>query len=227
MAKARNWAGLSEAQRKRYVSAGRTGTLTGRKGLTPLQVQRYYESGRSLSAGRGHSEEIPTRLRKIALKASTGNVTAQDKKELKVWRKGRNYPTWLPRSNSVMQDDTAAALYLLGTAPKNWQSVVVKDNGDGTFTVLVTTKRGAKRATVLADREAVGELARLIRNPVEKGRTKLEKRDLENAWLNSSGEQWSFSASFPDTDLVSMAPTEINIQNLPTSGSALPKRKRK
>lgn len=228
MAKARNWAGLSDGQRKRYISAGRTGTLTGRKGLTPAQVKAYYEKGGNLSSARGHKEEI-TAPRKTALKAATGNVTKQEKQTLKTWRKSRNYPTWLPRSNEVMRDDVAAALSLLGTAPRNWKTLVVRENtdGSGTYSVVVVTKRGARRSTELPDREAVKEFASLLKNTDKQGRTKTEKKDLKSQWYNANGQIYEFDVSFIYLSELGPSGNETDVVKLPTAGRALPKRKSK
>jgi hypothetical protein len=224
MAKPRNWAALSDGQRKRYVSAGRTGTLTGTKGLTPAQVKKYYERGGSLSAGRGHKEEIRA-PRKIALKASTGNVSSTERQTLKQWRKSKNYPDWLPRSNAVMRDDVAAALSLLGTQPKNWKSLVVRENtdGSGTYSVIVTTKRGATRTTELPDKEAVKEFAALLKNQSQQGRTKKEKQELVDPWAGTA-----FDVNFVYSLDMGGEKQAIELNTMKVTGNALPtKRKTK
>lgn len=237
MAKSRNWTGLSEGQRRRYVSAGRTGTLTGRKGLTPAQVRKYYESGGSLSAGRGHAEELAA-PRTATLRQSDRELyeglpaaerrrrVAQDQKELERWRRSRTYPTWLPKNSQTMRNDTAAALSLIGTPPRNWRSVDIKRNENGSYSVLVTTKRGRKVSTILSDYDSLQEFGSLLRNPVAMGRTATEKRNLKNQWTRANGKPWNIDISIPvDTDPISMAPTPNDAKTKPTRGKALPRKR--
>lgn len=237
MAQARNWAGLSEAQRKRYVSAGRTGTLTGRKGLTPAQVRKYYETGGDLSAGRGHTEQLAA-PRQATLRqsdrelyanlppAEARRLIAADQKELERFRRSRTFPAWLPRNNQTMRNDTAAALSLIGTPPRNWRTVDINRNENGSYTILVTTKRGRKVATIVADYDALQEFGSLLRNPVAMGRTATEKRNLKNQWTRANGKPWQIDVSMPvDTDPISMAPSVNDAKTKPTTGKALPRKR--
>jgi hypothetical protein len=193
--------------------------------LTEAQVRRYYESGKGLQAARGHQDELRP-PRQATLRLATGGRKEKDIKSIQKWRKGPTYPTWLPKSNEVMRDDTAAALALLGTAPRNWKDLVVSENPDGTFSVLVTTKRGAKRSTILADRNSKNELARLIRSPQGQGVSKSEQRRLNRDWTRGDGSPWSFRVILPDTDMISFTQKELDLQKLPQTPGAIP-RKRK
>jgi len=228
MANTRNWSGLSEAQRKRYVAAGRTGTLTGKKGLTPSQVQKYYERGGDLSAGRGHREDVARKVRKPALRSAVGAETDADRKALERFRRSTTFPTWLPRNKNVMQDSTAAALALIGTPPRNWKNVQITRNEDtGGYSVLVTTKRGRKVATELQNREALSQFSQLLRNPTAMGRTNAERATLRRQWTRANGQQWEIDVEMPpDTDPISMAPINSNPRSMPTTGKAIPKKKR-
>jgi len=237
MAKARNWSGLSEAQRKRYVSAGRTGTLTGKANLTPQQVRKYYESGGDLSAGRGHAKPnsapraATLRQSNKDLYEGLSNAEAtrrirEDQQALRRWRRSRAYPKWLPRNNEVMRDDVAAALSLIGTPPKNWKNVDIRRNDDGSYSVLVTTKRGGKKATLLPDYEALQEFGLLLRERENLGRTRTEKANLKAEWNRANGKPWSISVDIPtDTDPVSMKPTQSDAKTMRTTGKALPRKR--
>ena len=196
MAKTRDWSGLGEAQRNRYIIAGRTGTLTGRKGLTAAQVRKYYESGKDLSGGRGHAgERVAREVKPLALRAAIGADTTQDRKLLSDFRRSRQLPAWLPKDKSKMSDSTAASLAIIGTAPRNWKNVQVTYNDDTkSYSVLVTTKRGAKRTTEL-DREGLREFGRLMKNPTSLGKTKAEQKSLKNQWTRTNGAPWDFKVN--------------------------------
>jgi hypothetical protein len=122
-----------------------------------------------------------------------------------------------------MRDDVAGALSLLGTPPKNWKSLIVRENPDGTFSVVVTTKRGATRTTVLPDREAVKEFASLLKNQEGQGRTKKEKQELVDPWAGSS-----FDVNFLYSLDMGAGKVGIEANRMPVTGRALPtKRKNK
>jgi len=56
---AAKWENLSASQRARYLSAGRSGRLTGKAGLSAAQTRRYYLNGGLMAGGRGHVSKTP------------------------------------------------------------------------------------------------------------------------------------------------------------------------
>jgi len=176
------WESLSPAQRKRYVSAGRTGTLSGRKGLTESQVRTYYLSGKSLTAARrGRASKEVTAQRAKAkgavpldkgavAAAQAGDLTDELSKDLKKWRKSSAYPDWLPKSDAIMGDDTAAILASIGSPPSRWESVVLELMPDGSVNMTIQRKGRnqygkAKPITVrLPDMDSAQEVGRLLRS---------------------------------------------------------------
>jgi hypothetical protein len=194
-----------------------------RQGIT----QRQWEDGVSLQAARGHATyKAPGGApREATLRIAVGQGTQVDERELARWRRSNLAPSWIPKNRQVMQDDVAAALSLIGSAPRNWKTVDIKKNDDGTYSVLVTTKRGAKRATVLPDYEAVRQFGDLLRNRDGQGRTAKEKRDLRNAWTKANGSAWEIEVKMNlGYDTESMKPTPEPVKK--TTGKALPKKRK-
>ena len=174
------WEALSEAQRKRYLSAGKTGTLNGRKNLTQAQVRRYYLSGKSLTAARRgtKSKEVVAQRAKqagarpltkqAAQQAQQGMIDDATNQLLKDWRKSGLYPSWLPDAQVLMGDDTAAILASIGSPPERWESVRFIFESDGSVTMVVQRKGrnqyGKPRPIVvrLPDRDAAAEVGKWL-----------------------------------------------------------------
>jgi len=185
------WNRLSDAQRKRYVAAGRTGSLTGTAGLTPVQVRRYYLEGGDLGGGRGRHPGKGAAPVKATNASSIGNATSEQVKQLRNWRKNRA-PKWLPKSQAVMGDDTAAILSQIGLQPKNWGEVTITANDNGTYTMTVTSKRSNRVAKVLLpDRDSVLEVRNLFnQNSRRELVGKKEADRLDKYWSRSDGIAW-------------------------------------
>lgn len=174
------WESLSDAQRLRYVRAGRTGTLNGRKGLTEAQVKRYYLSGKSLTAARRGTKSkevtaqraratgIKTPGKREALQAQQGTIDDATAQVIKDWRKSKLYPSWLPQSGELMGDDVAAILASIGSPPERWESVRFIFESDGSVTMVVQRKGrnqyGKPRPIVvrLPDRDAAAETGKFL-----------------------------------------------------------------
>lgn len=172
------WKALSEAQRKRYIGAARTGTLTGSKvSGTPRQVEaaarKYYISGGSLQAARGkHQVTAPKRYappREALQAAQRGEATPQQLKQLRTWQQKRS-PKWI-RQATGLSEDTAAILVNVNLQPQNWKSVDVFKQDDGSYLIYIKSKKGGPdRKVILPDEGSVQELVGLIRQtPVAGG----------------------------------------------------------
>lgn len=220
----RDWSKLSDSQKKRYLGAGKSGTLTGTPGRTPAQVRKYYEGGGDLSFGRGHAPKGAA-PRKVTGRVTKGLGTTEDLKELANWRK-RSAPDWIPKNNATMKDDTAAALSLIGVRPSSWKTVSIRQNPEGDFTMTVTTKRGVTHVVILPDRDSVSEVSRLLKNPDKLGKTKKENKTLQQSWTKANGEPYAIEVEiYGYVDPKASAPD----LNVPTKkeGQALPRKKRK
>lgn len=174
------WESLSAAQRKRYVSAGRTGTLSGRKGLTETQVRNYYLSGKSLTAARrGRASQEATRQRTGRTRgqqltpdaidaAQAGQLTDEVSAQLDAWRASSAFPDWLPQDPAIMGKDTAAILASIGSPPQRWESVVLEFLPDGSVNMTIQRKGRnqygkAKPITVrLPDADAASEVGKWL-----------------------------------------------------------------
>ena len=192
----RQWRNLSEAQKKRYLSAGRTGRLNGRPGLTARQVRDYYNRGGSLKAARGYHPPKGAAPRQATLRAQAGVATKQDVETLRAARE--KAPSWIPKDRALLSDDTAAALSQIGSAPRNWKTVVVTPLPDRSgFLMTVTTKRGATWVTVLPDRNALSEVGSLLRTHYLDFADPRERAELKKAWSTASGGELNIRVEFP------------------------------
>jgi len=171
------WNGLSAAQRKRYIGAARTGTLTGQKITgTPKQVEaaarKYYVSGGNLGAARGHKEvpRPPLRLRApsdATKAASKGKATNAQLKELERWQRD-SAPKWL--RDSRLSEDTAAILSNVNLQPQNWRSIDVYRQPDGSVVIYIKSKKGGPdRKVTLPDDTSLREVLSLIETPGRRG----------------------------------------------------------
>ena len=155
-----------------------------------------------------------------------GNTTSEQTKQLRNWRKSEA-PAWLPKSQSVMGDDTAAILASIGLQPRNWKDVFITANGDGSYTMTVTSKRSQRvRRVILPDRDSVLEVRNLFNANArrELAPSKKEAMRLDRAWANASGQAWEIGFSIGYGVAVS---TTANTVPTKTVGTALPRKKAK
>ena len=158
------WNALSDAQRKRYIGAGRTGKLTGTPGLTPAQARQYYLSGGSLTAARGKHTPRPSKKQAppaaAARAAARGEATNAQLKQLQNWQDKRA-PKWI-RQATDLSEDTAAILAGMNLQPQNWGNIRVFPRDNGTFIVYVSSKKGGpERVIRLPDENSLDELKAL------------------------------------------------------------------
>jgi hypothetical protein len=168
----RDWSNLSPAQQKRYVGAGRTGSLTG-QAATPAQVKSFYESGALLRGGRGahtleaqkkyvhpvpKSQRPPVGATNAALR---GDATPRQLKQLETWKQKRA-PKWV-RDQPGLSEDTAAFLVRANLQPKNWRDVNVYYQKDGTVFVYIESKRGGPTRKIhLPDATVLDEVVGVV-----------------------------------------------------------------
>ena len=147
------WAALGDAQRQRYIRAGRTGTLNGRKGLTEAQVKRYYLAGKPLVAARRGSQSkenvsrVSTKkgglsrdeIRQVVTNAQEGLFTPQANALRDRYLASRAFPTWVPRDESKISKETQVLLAQIGSPPARWATVQFLIQDDGT--VILTVQR--------------------------------------------------------------------------------------
>ena len=218
------WNALSDSQRKRYIAAGRTGSLTGTPGLSPVEARRYYISGGDLGGGRGYHAPKNAAPKVATQKSMIGTANTKDLRTLRSWRKNKA-PAWIPKSNAVMGDDVAAILSQIGLQPRNWKDVQIYPNGDGSFTMRVTSKRSDRvRDVILPNRDAVLQVRDLFNQYSREAAvsSKAERNRLNKQWQNAAGN--SFNIGFT----ITTDPKAFNepSRNLTTTGTALNRRKR-
>ena len=218
----RQWSNLSTAQKKRYLSAGRTGRLNGKAGLSSRQVRDYYNRGGSLKAARGYHPPKGAASRKATLRAQGGNATPADVVDLRKWRD--TAADWIPRDRALMSDDTAASLSHIGSGPKNWKKVTIYPRrAKGDYVMVVETKRGATYVTVLPDKESLREVGSLVRTHFKGFTSPEEEARLRKQWERASGESWNFEFYVVNTDEEVAPEVEERIERLSPS-PALPRR---
>ena len=146
------WAALGDAQRQRYIRAGRTGTLNGRKGLTEAQVKRYYLAGKPLVAARRGSQSkenvarvagvsglTKAEIAQVVTNAQEGIFTPEANALRDRYLASRAFPTWVPRDESKMSKETQVLLAQIGSPPARWATVQFLIQDDGT--VILTVQR--------------------------------------------------------------------------------------
>ena len=146
------WAALGDAQRQRYLRAGRTGTLNGRKGLTEAQVKRYYLAGKPLVAARRGSQSkenvarvagvsglTKAEIAQVVTNAQEGIFTPEANALRDRYLASRAFPTWVPRDESKMSKETQVLLAQIGSPPARWATVQFLIQDDGT--VIMTVQR--------------------------------------------------------------------------------------
>jgi hypothetical protein len=166
----REWNALTPAYRKRLVAAAASGRLTGNK-ITGTDKQiataarDYWRSGGSLKTARGnHPVTPPKRVRppEAATKAAQrGEATSAQLRELRTWQRNRA-PQWIKNARGL-SEDTAAILANVNLQPKNWASVDVYRQPNGSIVVYIKSKKGGPdRRLVLPDETALAEMLGLL-----------------------------------------------------------------
>jgi hypothetical protein len=110
-----------------------------------------------------------------------GTDTDVDQRAIATWRRTTS-PAWLPRSRAQLGDDTAAALSAF-RPPARWRAVDIRPTVDGHFTMTVHYRQGYPTTVLLSDRDAVGEVSRLVNDHVRLTHaTPADRRRLAREW---------------------------------------------
>lgn len=203
------WTKLSAAQRARYISAGKSGRLSGSP-LTEAQTRNYYESGASLSSARGHgvydarghkrlrpswaAPKQPTERGQVSL------LTDRDRRTLRAWVESRAYPKWLPRN---LRFDVAAILSELDVGPPRWRHFSVEAQRTGRYTLTVEiTGRPTLFVTTLPDWGAVSELGELLNTYSREAmcRNRSELARIRREWRTKGGRELHIGVDITETD---------------------------
>ena len=190
----RSFDSLSPNYRERLIGAARSGTLTG----TPVPAanaeavaRAYHSSGGDIRAAAGKAKpaargSAPVRATR-ALKSRT-TPTPEQETSLKKWRKSREYPKWLPRSEEILGTDTAALLSQIDIPPSQWKSAKLVARPDGLWNLTVTGPRGRRITVGPFDRDQVSELGKVINQAArEKSATSdAERKRLQEQWRKGS-----------------------------------------
>ncbi len=210
------WENLSDAQRARYIAAGRSGRLTGEPFLDEAQVRAYYDEGGSLGGGRGHlvyDKRGHTRSRPLwaapqvpTEKAQVNLLGTQDKKALRTWRRSRRAPKWIPSSPEKLRDDVAAILSEIDVGPQRWTKVEVYPLHNGRYALRIFIRgRDTEFLTTLPDWDAVSDLGRLLNDfsRLNLATSKAERKRLEREWKSKTGKNLAILVDIADTDVKS------------------------
>ena len=166
----RKWSSLSTRQQNRYLGAGKSGKLTGTKGLTRAQVRDYYNRGGNLERAQGHIK-YPGPDREELRRLDTGKATTKDINDLKRWQRNQA-PAWL--RNDVFTEDTAAKLAGLRLNPQYWKAVEFYYHRDSSATLYVySTRGGYTRKIELSSDEAHEVRQYLAYEPNQRGRAEV------------------------------------------------------
>lgn len=147
MAARKGWDELSEPYRRRLERAGVT--------------EATYQTA-DLRKARGHGFRAPATAAPEAAtqRIAQGVSGAADRRALDRWRKGRSFPSWLPRDRADLDDASVAILSTISPAPtargNGWESVVFdwgKDPNAPVF-LTVTPKRGYQFQVALPNHDA-------------------------------------------------------------------------
>ena len=179
----RNWEGLKEATRKRYLAAGVT--------------RAKYLGGANLKKARGHANRerpVPTPPPTRAWQAAQeGDATLRQLDQLKRWQQ-TEASSWLRAG--VFSEDTAANLSTIDLTPRNWASATIYPRRDGTYEVYIESRLGGPtRSAKLANLDEVRE----FQDAVEFKNQGL----LDDAGWRFDEENWDVEeVDFYDTDQV-------------------------
>jgi hypothetical protein len=166
----KDWNALKPSYRNRLVAAAASGRLTGTK-ITGTEKQvataarDYWRSGGDLRAARGkHPVTPPKKVRppEAATRAAQrGEATPAQLRELRTWQRNRA-PEWIKKATGL-SEDTAALLANINLQPKNWASVDIFRQPNGTVVVYIKSKKGGPdRKVILPDETALGEMLGLL-----------------------------------------------------------------
>ena len=164
MAARKGWDELSAPYRASLIRAG---------------VTRSTYRTADLRRARGHGPKAPKTQapRPLLVRAAQGQSRPSDRRALEAWRRGRNFPKWLPRSPADMDNTTAAILSTITPAPNardrlgrkaGWKSVTFIWGRQPSEPVTVRIKpiRGYAFSIELPDQQAAIDFLRWIRaNP--------------------------------------------------------------
>lgn len=203
------WTKLSAAQRKRYISAGRSGRLSGST-LNETEARSYYESGASLGGARGHlvydvrghkrvrpawaAPKDPTERAQVSL------LTTKDRKLLDAWQRSRAYPQWLPRE---FRPDVAAILSEVDVAPARWRHLTIEQQPGGRYTLTIEiTGRPTLFVTTLPDWLATSEVGSLLNDNARSAlaRNGSERAKLDRQWRSRGGNDLHIGVDITETD---------------------------
>ena len=191
----KGWDDLTPSSRKRLEGAGLSGKLVAGDSLSPRDVEAYYRAGGDLRSAYGHAPRNP-KAAPVASRAAAqrGKLNSDEDAAIERWRR-KGGPAWIPSNAAVIGNDTAAILSGIDLPPSKWREVAFTVLADGRVQMTVTPKgNGYDRVVILPDRDSMGDVARLIQNPVGKGKSKAEQKRMQRQWggmkvlrVNASG----------------------------------------
>ena len=214
----KGWNDLTPSSRKRLEGAGLSGKLVPGDSLSPRDVEAYYRAGGDLRSAYGHAprnpKAAPTESRAAAQR---GRLTDDEDAAIERWRR-KGGPAWIPSNPAAIGNDTAAILSGIDLPPSRWKGVAFVILPDGRVQMTVTPKgNGYDRVVILPDRDSMGDVARLIQNPVTKGKNKTEEKRLQRQW--SGTKTLKVNASGTDTKKKAPAGPEDTREPLPESSA--------
>ena len=209
----KGWDNLSSSQRGRYLSAGRSGRLTGEPFISDAEVRRYYEAGGNLGGGRGHAvyDKVGHKLlrpdwaapKDATDRAKVSLLTDADRTALRKWRRSRRAPKWIPSSSEKLRDDVAGILSEIDVGPREWTFVGVEPTPTGRYQLYIKIRRrDTAFVTTLPDWDAVSDLGRLLNDfsRLTLASSKAERTRLEREWRSKAGRELHIRVDIADTD---------------------------
>lgn len=233
----KGWNQLSPAQRGRYLSAGRSGRLTGEPYLDEAEVRAFYEADVGTLAGaRGHRAESRSFVRPAWAapggptdRAQINLLDTASKDQLAKWRRSRRAPRWLPRSPETFRTDVAAILSQIDVGPKRWRRVEVRPKGNGRYLLTIEVSRRKERfTTTLPDADAVTDLGRLLNDAsrAAMAMSPQELKRLNTEWGVSDDREPHIVVDISGTDVPGRAANRAPAPIQPSRGpAALPAKK--
>ena len=191
MARARSgWDDLSDAYRQRLFDRGESGELTGRamvgeRDVVREEVRRYWEGGGRLGVLE-YERPSTAAPREATERESVGLGGPSTWAELERWRdrspSAGGAPAWIPNDHSVISNDVAAILSQIDVPPSEWGRVQVTFGGTGEALMTVTDRDGRDQSVILPDGQAVGEVGRLLQDPIAAASGTREANVLIDEW---------------------------------------------
>ena len=216
----KGWDELTPSSRKRLEGAGLSGKLIAGDSLSPRDVEAYYRAGGDLRSAYGHAPRNP-KAAPVASRAAAqrGKLNSDEDAAIERWRR-KGGPAWIPSNAAVIGNDTAAILSGIDLPPSKWREVAFTVLADGRVQMTVTPKgNGYDRVVILPDRDSMGDVARLIQNPVGKGKSKAEQKRMQRQWRGL--KTLKVNASGTDTKKKPAGPADTR-SPLPESKPAAP-----